>query len=222
MPFRFTFCYIASAATLVSSAPMIAVASPPPLLLDNERLRELMREREQWPAGAASHQAAIVRTLVKPEQLDRVAATAMPERTTEGSTWPQQHWPGLLRQLHWELCSSTQLRPIAKIMDRTALLPDPFTAQGGLWQSGWTGNILPQHPATRLHTALRLDVILNGSMEVHIDDSKSFLIAGDALLRDALLPVYFDSSPDLRVWTEFYYSPEACCCRSSAPHDTKA
>ena len=201
---------------------MIAVANPPPLFLDNERLRELMREREQWPTGAASHKAAIIRALVKPEQLGRLATIAMPEHSIENSRWPQQHWPGLLRQLHWELCSSTQLRPIAKIMDRTALLPDPFTAQGGFWQGSWIGTIQPQHPATRLHTALRMDVILNGNMEIHVDDNSISLTAGDALLCDALRPASFDSSPDLHVWTEFYYSPDACCCRSSAPDDKQS
>lgn len=200
---------------------MTALASPSPLLLDNERLRDIMREREQWPAGSSSHQPAIIRQLVKPGLVANLAnLTEVP--TPAAAFWPQQQWPDLLRQLHWELCSSTQLRPVARIMDRTALLPDPFVALGGLHSgtSPLSADIPAQHPATKLFTALRLDVVLAGEWHVVHDGNAITLHAGDAHLGDAMFAAgSWHYGSDSKVWTAFYYSPDPCCCRSRSTQD---
>lgn len=189
-----------------------------PLLLDNEKLREIMREREQCsPAAAAAHQPATIRQLIKPELLSGLA-TIQPSSIPAGNgPWLQQHWPTSLRQLHWELCSSTQLRPIARIMDRTALLPDPFVRQGGLWHVGEEPlPITATHPDTQLFTALRLDLVVWGHCIASIPDQQAVtLYAGDALLVDALCDIRYTCADNTALlWTTLYYSPNACCCKS--------
>ncbi len=194
----------------------------PPLLLDNEQLRLIMREREQWPAGQATHTPAAIRQLVKQDMLaslGQLQAAPGIGTSNEDAAWPQQHWPPGLRQLHWELGSSTQLRPVARIMERTALLPDPFVIQGGLWHSS-TPLSEPEtcHPTTRLHTALRLDLVLSGALSLCMPGGQTIeLLAGDGWLASFdSLPPCINHGSAATLWTEFYYSTHSCCCKTGS------
>lgn len=185
----------------------------PPLLLDNERLRECMRERENWQP--ADFRPACIRDLVKPA----VAAALAALRPQSDGVWPQHAWPDLLRQLHWELCSSTNLRPLAKIMNKAALLADPFMVAGGMWT---TNRVLPlpsaQHPVTQLFAVLRMDLVLSGSVRAAVGESvDEVLQPGDAILMDAGATIAIVAEAAMAtLWTAFFYSPDPCCCRQRA------
>jgi hypothetical protein len=110
-------------------------------------------------------------------------------------------------------------------MGKPALLPDPWNLQGGLW--GKPSELLPvslQHPHTQLYAVLRVDVVLCGSLQVVMSgdgeatatDLRCSISAGDALIRLATLPVQVNVSEEARVWTAYFYSPDACCCSQSA------
>lgn len=190
----------------------------PPLLLDNERFRAVMREREQWPAQACST-PAVIRSAIKPAMLEALAGpdgwlnTAQPLQNL--ANLPTRAWPSLLRQLHQELCSSTQLRPMARILSKTTLLPDPFLMQGGLWYASHPlPASQPQHPVTRLYTVLRLDLVLQGEADVSVDGKNlDSLPAGSALLAESEALIEYEADGSLCLWTELYYSPDVCCCR---------
>lgn len=198
----------------------------PPLLLDNEQLRLIMREREHWPAGRAAHTPAVIRQLVKQDMLASLGKLQpTPGTSSEDAVWPQQHWPPDLRQLHWELGSSTQLRPVARIMERTALLPDPFVTQGGFWHSSTPlGEPVPCHPTTRLFTALRLDLVLSGVLSLCTPEGQTIeLHAGDGWLASFDNPAPgINPGSAATLWTEFYYSPHSCCCKTANNHQPSA
>ncbi len=184
----------------------------PPLLIDNEQLREIMRQREEW--APERFVAALVPALLKPEQRAALAAIASQPMAA------QRQWPGVLRQLHWELCSSTNLRPIARIMNKMALLPDPALVQGGFCRGSDTlaAQVLPQHPHTQLHTLLRLDIVLSGASAVAVNGTAlGNLQAGDALLSEVWDQRAFADADSLLLWSSFYYSPDTCCCRARGP-----
>ncbi len=190
---------------------MAAIPLMPPLLVDNDRLRDLMREREQLPANAVA--ATRVTALLKPAALRQFGSLLF----LSCKNVAQREWPDALRQLHWELCASTQLRPMAKAMNKAALLPDTFVEQGGLWGGAHVLQAAaPRHPRTQLFTVLRLDVLLQGAAELLVNGAVNIaLAAGDALLSDAADAVAFADTANIQVWTVFYYSPDACCCGRS-------
>ncbi|HQQ62299.1 MAG TPA: hypothetical protein PLF22_01860 [Pseudomonadales bacterium] len=183
----------------------------PPLLLDNERLRQCMRERENWQP--ADYRPAVIDHLLKPAA---AAALAALQPASGDGVWPQQAWPDLLRQLHWELCSSTNLRPLAKIMNKAALLPDPFVACGGMWATDAAMPVSPpQHPVTQLFAVLRMDVVLSGHVVATVAGIPAAnLSAGDVILTDADAAIAMTADvPAAILWTAFFYSPDPCCCR---------
>jgi hypothetical protein len=185
-----------------------------PLLLDNERLRQVMREREllEQPSLNAP---AILNALVKTGMHETLAGLTREFPADAPKPSLQLDWPPLLRCLHQELCSGTLLRPITKIMGRKTLLPDPFVIQGGLWQSDKPlSAIADHHSETGLFTSLRLDVVLNGSGQRSVDFCPSETIqAGDAVIAAATSDITYQTSEPFYIWTAFYYSPFACCCQ---------
>lgn len=204
---------------------MNAIVSAP-LLLENEVLRECLRLRE---AQAAAPVAGLrVGGVVRPAALALLKA-ALPETAgLHGISAQAQDWPDSLRQLHWELSSSTTLRPLANLMRKAALLPDPANRQGGLRCAGETlPAVLRQHPVNRLYTIVRVDTVIAGSLKVVVDtavvdtvvadtgdDASAWSAeAGDVLILNADLPVHETLSPDACVWTAYYYSPDPCCCK---------
>ncbi len=96
-----------------------------PLLLDNEILRDCLRLREA--NGLVPARGLLVSGVVKSTVLADVASSASSTTTTAAPAIASE----LVRQLHWELSSSTTLRPLAGLMGKAALLPDPWCAQGG-------------------------------------------------------------------------------------------
>lgn len=183
----------------------------PPLLLDNEKLRQCMRERENWQP--ADYRPAVIPQLLKPAAA-AVLATLKP--SSGDGIWPQQAWPDLLRQLHWELCSSTNLRPLAKIMNKAALLPDPSVSCGGMWTTDAATPASPaQHPVTQLFAVLRMDMVLSGSVVATVAGLPvAILSAGDVLLTDADVSIRIAAENSAAcLWTTFFYSPDPCCCR---------
>lgn len=169
----------------------------PALLLDNEALRNAMRQRESAPA-LDQYLPVIIERLIKSNYL----------KMFEHAIFDKD----VLRQLHWELGSSTQLRPIAKILNTSALLPDPFTVQGGIWCSEAP---LPkpalQHSKTHLFTSVRLDLLLNGNSEVVIQGkSAGHLQSGDACIADVGADIAHLTRSPAYFWTAFYYSPIPC------------
>ena len=166
----------------------------PALLLDNEVLRDTMRRRENTPPPD-QYFPAIIERLIKSNYLKLFEQAIFDE--------------DVLRQLHWELGSSTQLRPIAKILNTSALLPDPFTVQGGIWNSKAP---LPepslQHNKTHLFTCIRLDLLLKGSSDVIIQGkSAGSMQPGDAMIANIGTDVAHKTQTPAYFWTEFYYSP---------------
>lgn len=188
-----------------------AVPVPGPvLLLDNERLREAMREREQGapPAGMP----LVVRAVLKPAAIARLAGPALPARP---GRWPQHDWPDALRQLHWELGASTHLRPLARALQKAAVLPDPFVVQGGLWcDQAPEGLQYEQHPRTGLYPVIRFDLLLAGAVTVQVDGQAVALQAGDALAVEAGVPVSYGPAAGCAGWSAYYYAPDPCCCQA--------
>jgi hypothetical protein len=202
---------------LTTSSPLAS----PKLLLENEVLRELLRVREQLAASFVSELP--VPSLVKPAALVKLANTAQVSDLHTPLT--ALKWPDIFRQLQWELSSSTTLRPLANLMGKPALLADPWNLQGGLWSKN--SELLPvshQHPQTQLYAVLRVDVVLCGSLQVVMPSDSGTtttgvlcsISAGDAVILLAALPVQVNASEDARVWTAYFYSPDAGCCSQSA------
>jgi hypothetical protein len=185
-----------------------------PLLLDNEVLRITLRQRDEQDLLPLP--GLCVPQVVRPHSLTllQAAVTACPAQTAaKPATWPEA-----LQQLHWELSASTTLRPLAKLMGTAAVLPDPWSRQGGLHGGAVVlTEGLRQHPGTQLFTLLRVDVVLRGQVTVTAPetDLQWQLVAGDMLLLAADLPVVAVSSNDAQVWTSYYYSPDPCCCRQA-------
>lgn len=189
----------------------------PALLTDNEVLRSCLRERDA--AAMAVQPVLCVRQWLRPPALARVQAALLPSMLplpTEPEAWPEP-----LQQLHWELSASTTLRPLAHLMGKGALLPDPWNVQGGLRdaQAIWPA-VLPQHPRTRLYTVLRVEVLLQGNAVVSAAEWNASLTAGDVLVCDAVVcevsaRVTRTGSTDARWWVGCLYAPDPCCCRQS-------
>lgn len=189
----------------------------PKLLLENEVLRELLRVRELQAASFVT--GLPVLPLVKPAALALLANTAQVSDLHAHATALQ--WPDVFRQLQWELSSSTTLRPLANLMGKSALLPDPWNLQGGLWgKHSELPLVSRQHPHTQLYAVLRVDVVLCGSLQVTIPSNSETtaadvlcsVSAGDALIRLATMPAQVNVSEEARVWTAYFYAPDSCCC----------
>jgi hypothetical protein len=80
-------------------------------------------------------------------------------------TFTQLQLPCAVRQLLWELCSSTLIRQFCGIAGAPPLLPDPFMAFGGV--VNWVGleeevsaDCHARHPGTDLANRLRLELFL--------------------------------------------------------------
>ena len=179
----------------------------PPLLLDNDRLRDLMREREQQHMAASP--LICISGLLKPAACRILGNTPAPPTARSPQGWPQQEWPDCWRQLHWELSSSTLMRPLARLMQRKIILPDPFMEQGG-WQdtrnTGFTVDSRQQR--TGLAVSLRLDIVLCGTGTVHSEATKAIPVAaGDAVLAEASHTLHYSGEP-LHIWTALYYAPD--------------
>lgn len=189
---------------------MNAIAVPA-LLTDNEVLRTCLRERDA--VAAAPESVLCFRQWVKLAALQRVQAVLPVEQALPGNP---EEWPEPLQQLHWELSASTSLRPLANLMGKGALLPDPWNVQGGVHTAG-SGAVecLPQHPRTRLYTVLQLMVLLRGEATLTAAGQTWSLVAGDALVWEAALPVQRESSEDACWWAGCFYAPDPCCCRTA-------
>lgn len=196
---------------------MNAIAVPA-LLTDNDVLRTCLRERDA--VAAAPEPVLCFHQWVRPAAVQRVQAALPVEQALLGNP---DEWPEPLQQLYWELSASTSLRPLANLMGKGALLPDPWNLQGGVQAAGsMTVECLPQHPRTRLYTVLRLLVLLRGEATLSTAGQAWPLVAGDALVWEAALPVQRESSDDACWLACCFYAPDPCCCRSAAAKGVSA
>jgi hypothetical protein len=182
--------------------------------LDSEKLRIIMRECEQSPVDSTVAQPIIVRALVKPFIIEAIQQATSAIKNTLVLDRAQQHWPPALRQLHWELCASTQLRPIAKIMQKNALLPDVFVSHGGIWHSNQPLPHSTSHSKAGLCATVRLDVMLAGQSSLPLHNSTHAVVPGDAVLYSSTDATPYANST-FQAWTAFYYSTDIAAAIAS-------
>lgn len=119
------------------------------------------------------------------------------QETDVTTLFPQSNLPCAVRQILWELSSSSLIRHFATLAQTPPLIPDPFLIDAGAFE--WRKNELPlapiRHPKTQLKNILRLELFLSqpnieGSIDIQLQKKSGAattlaVTAGSALLMDS-------------------------------------